>query len=225
MNARTVQVQDVSIAGRTDMGRQGVTHLPSRQRAGGVLSLPALILATTLVCALVFACRKEDPGHALPVGTAPVLASHGPLKAGTPAPPLGLEQVLQAPDGTKVSWESLRGKAVVLEFWATWCGPCVAAIPHLNELAQKFADRPVQFIAITAERPDVVARFVKKKPIRGWIGLDTDESMYRDYGVEGIPLTILVDAQGRLAGFTYPTGLTEQVLTDLLAGRAVVRVE
>lgn len=182
-----------------------------------------MIVPAALTLLLVFACRKEDPGHALPTGTAPVLASHGPLKAGTPAPPLGLEQVLQAPDGTKVSWESLRGKAVVLEFWATWCGPCVAAIPHLNELAQKFADRPVQFIAITAERPDVVARFVKKKPIRGWIGLDTDESLYRDYGVEGIPLTILVDAQGRLAGFTYPTGLTEQVLADLLAGRPVTR--
>jgi len=87
-------------------------------------------------------------------------------RAGEAAPELGLEQVLQAPSGTEASWEKLGGKVVVLEFWATWCAPCIAAIPHLNELADHFKGKPVQFIAITDEKADVVEGFLKKRAMR-----------------------------------------------------------
>ena len=53
---------------------------------------------------------------------------------GTSAPPLRLTNLLQAPAGTKAEWPSLHGKVVVLEFWATWCGPCIANLPQLNQL-------------------------------------------------------------------------------------------
>jgi thiol-disulfide isomerase/thioredoxin len=114
-------------------------------------------------------------------------------KAGDPPPPLKLKTLLQAPEGTKASWGALKGKVVVLEFWAAWCGPCVGAIPHLNELAGQFKDRPVQFIAITDEDEKVIAPFLKKKPIHAWIGLDTDKSMFKDYGITSIPHTVVVD--------------------------------
>lgn len=72
------------------------------------------------------------------------------LKVGGPAPELELLKLLQAPEGIKIDSNSLKGKVVVLEFWATWCAPCIVAMPHLNELADKFKDRPVRFISITA---------------------------------------------------------------------------
>src|SRR5215475_12511717 len=75
----------------------------------------------------------------------------GVLRLGDPAPPLNLAEVLQAPKDANTTWESLRGKVVVLDFWATWCGPCVASIPHWNELSQKFRDQPVVFLAISDE--------------------------------------------------------------------------
>src|SRR5437667_7763070 len=114
-------------------------------------------------------------------------------KLGDRPPPLGLENSLQVPEGAKASGAALKGKVVVLEFWATWCGPCVAAIPHLNELADQFRDKPVQFIAITDEDEKVIGPFLKKKPIHAWVGLDTDRSMFKAYGITGIPHTVVVD--------------------------------
>jgi thiol-disulfide isomerase/thioredoxin len=57
-------------------------------------------------------------------------------------PLLQATDLLQAPPGTKLDAGSIRGNVVILEFWATWCGPCVVAIPHLNELAEEFKGKP-----------------------------------------------------------------------------------
>src|ERR1700744_6269930 len=69
-------------------------------------------------------------------------SSNGGPKIGDAPPLLGATDLLQAPPGATFDATSLRGTVVVLEFWATWCGPCVAAIPHLNELADQFKDKP-----------------------------------------------------------------------------------
>ena len=85
------------------------------------------------------------------------------LKIGEPAPPLTLERTI--PAGSETSWEALRGKPVVIEFWATWCEPCVEQIPHLNQLTSKFAT--VQFISVTDEAAPVVESFLAQRPILG----------------------------------------------------------
>ena len=144
----------------------------------------------------------------------------GPQPGDSP-PPLGLESILQGPGGAQPDWTALKGKVVVLEFWATWCGPCVAAMPHLNELADKFKDQPVQFIAITDQEEKEVVPFLRKKPIHAWIGLDTDKSMFKAYGITSIPHTVVVDQKGRIAAITNPTSLTEEHLTDVLAGKTI----
>lgn len=143
----------------------------------------------------------------------------GEPKVGDVPPTLGLAKLLQAPEGRKVNWAELKGKVVVLEFWATWCAPCVAAIPHLNELADRFKDRPVQFIAVTDEDEKVITAFLKRKPIHAWVGLDSDKSMFKDYRITGIPHTVVVDRKGKIAAITYPTSVTEAVLGDVLAGK------
>ncbi len=146
-------------------------------------------------------------------------------KPGQEPPPLGFEAILQAPGGAEPSWKALKGKVVVLEFWATWCGPCIAAIPHLNELADKFKDEPIQFIAITDQDEKVLGPFLKKKPMHAWIGLDTDRSMFKDYGIRGIPHTVVVDAKGMIAAITHPTYLTEEQLRDVLAGKTIASAQ
>jgi uncharacterized protein (TIGR03435 family) len=141
--------------------------------------------------------------------------------AGHAAPEMELSQVLQAPAGTQPVLTELRGKAVVLEFWATWCGGCVAAIPHLNELAKKFKDKPVVFLSVTDEGPDVVQAFLRKRPMGGWVGIDKDDATFRKYGIDGRPRTILIDAQGILRALASPERLDPAMIDRLIAGMPI----
>src|SRR6202023_3997679 len=72
-------------------------------------------------------------------------------KIGTPAPPLIFSELLQAPSGARTDWPSLKGKVVVLEFWATWCSPCIASIPHINDLVASLDPARFQLISIDEE--------------------------------------------------------------------------
>jgi uncharacterized protein (TIGR03435 family) len=148
-------------------------------------------------------------------------ATNSPPKVGDLPPLLQATALLQAPPGTTLSAESLQGKVVVLEFWATWCGPCVAAIPHLNELAGKFTNQPVQFVAITAEDEATIKPFLTKRPLHAWVALDTNRVMNNAYGIRAIPHTVVLGTNGAIAAITYPTMLTEKHIRDLLAGKTI----
>lgn len=140
------------------------------------------------------------------------------IKIGDMAPPLALEGILQASVDVGALNENLKDKIVVLEFWATWCGPCRKAIPHLNELVEEFRKKPVQFISVTDEEEWKVKNFLKVTPISGWVGLDRDKSMFKTYGVQLIPQTVIIDQKGRIAAITSPNLLNSQLLEKLLEG-------
>jgi len=154
------------------------------------------------------------------LGVASAKAQEWP-KVGEAAPAVTYAQVLQAPQGVDTRWEALRGKAVVVEFWATWCGGCVENIPHMNQLEDQFAGKPIQFISITDEEKGDVLRFLAKHPIHGWVALDPKRDSFKTYKAEGIPQTVLIDAKGTLRAITGPSDVNEKVLGDLLAGRDV----
>jgi len=139
---------------------------------------------------------------------------------GQPAPTLSFAQLFGAPDGTKTDWPSLKGKVVVLEFWATWCAPCIAEIPDLNELAKSLAASHVQFISVDDEDPAVVKNFLAKKHMEGWVGIG--KSIFDDYGVQSRPTTIVIDPQGRIAATMNPQQLVKDQLIALAEGKPVV---
>ncbi len=144
------------------------------------------------------------------------------IRIGDTAPEIKLEKLLQAPSDAQTSATSLKGKVVVLEFWATWCLPCVPAIKHLNGVAAQFKDKPVQFIAITDEGDEsLVTKFLNEQPIGGWVGLDTDGSVFSAYKPGGRPHTVLVDRNWKIAAITYADKVTAAVIDDLLAGKLV----
>ena len=134
-------------------------------------------------------------------------------------PALHVTQWLQAPEGFTGQWSTLRGKVVVLEFWATWCSPCVAAIPHLNQLAREFRNRGVFFLAVTDVDEDRLKPFLAKHPMDAIIGVDTERTNWKSFAVPSIPHTLLIGKDGRLIGATFPDNITAAVLSEALAGK------
>ncbi|MDA8243312.1 MAG: redoxin domain-containing protein [Elusimicrobia bacterium] len=142
-------------------------------------------------------------------------------KAGFPAPDISLPKLLNAPVKSLSGWEDLRGKAVVLEFWATWCDPCVDAIPGFNRLAERFAGRPVVFIHVTDESEADVRAFLKGHPMSGWVAPEAGADVFKAFRVFGRPHTVLVGPDGVVAAFPRPGELTADMIMELLAGRYV----
>jgi thiol-disulfide isomerase/thioredoxin len=140
--------------------------------------------------------------------------------SGAHAPALTYTQLLQAPAGAKVDWRSLRGKVVVLEFWATWCGPCIEEIPTLNQLANSLDPAKVQFISVDDEDPKIVEPFLKKHPISGWVLLDTSGALNKRYGIQTRPTTIVIDTKGNVVtALATPETLKRDKLLLLAQGK------
>jgi thiol-disulfide isomerase/thioredoxin len=102
-------------------------------------------------------------------------------------------------DGEPLALADWRGRVVLLDFWATWCGPCVAAIPHIQKLAEQFADQPVTVLGINRDREGAekkVASFLEKKQITFRQFMDVEGTVAETYKVTGIPCSVLIDTNG-----------------------------
>jgi len=154
----------------------------------------------------------------------PVLApaAGAGLKVGEPAPPLEVSQWVK---GGPVNLAEGRGRNVyVVEFWATWCPPCVRSIPHLSALQAKYQAQGVVVIGVSDEPPATVVPFVRRMGERMAyaVACDAKQAAWRAYmqavGERSIPHAFVIDKQGKLAWHGNPGQGLEQVLTGVLAG-------
>jgi thiol-disulfide isomerase/thioredoxin len=150
------------------------------------------------------------------------------LQVGDPAPALQVSKWIQ---GSPVK-EFQRDKAYIVEFWATWCGPCRASIPHLNEIHAKYKDKGLVVIGQDAweQDPDAVAPFVKKMgdQMTYRVALDDkDGKMAKTWmeaaGEDGIPTAFVVDKRGMIAWIGHPMKLPESILDQVLTGNFDVK--
>jgi thiol-disulfide isomerase/thioredoxin len=144
------------------------------------------------------------------------------LKLGDTAPPLSVEKWLK---GAPVAAFE-RGRAYVVEFWATWCPPCIKSMPHLSELQRKYGERAT-IIGVTSTDPrnrlDAVEALVAAKgdAIAYTVAWDVERATTDAYrtasGWQGIPCSFLVDGEGKLAWIGHPMWLDEP-LAAVVAG-------
>jgi thiol-disulfide isomerase/thioredoxin len=117
-----------------------------------------------------------------------------------PTPPLARADLA----GKRVDLNDLRGRVVVVNFWATWCEPCREEMPSLGRLQEKLKGKPFTVLAVNyGESSARVADFVRKE---GWsvpVLLDPDKETAGAWGAKGLPMTFLVDARGRVRYYAF----------------------
>jgi peroxiredoxin len=100
--------------------------------------------------------------------------------------------------GEKWTLKSLKGKVVLLNFWATWCPPCNREMPDMQALYDKYKDQGLVVLAVTDEESAKVEPFISKRKFTYPILLDTGRKVNEEFGVEGIPKTFVFDRDGKL---------------------------
>jgi thiol-disulfide isomerase/thioredoxin len=137
---------------------------------------------------------------------------------GTEAVPLEAEAWV---NGSPLTDADLKGKVVLLDFWAIWCGPCIATFPHLREWQEKYADKGLVIIGVTSYysfdwdeedgRParapgtshekerEMLTKFAKHHKLNHRFALEDERSLAEHYAVNGIPHVVLIDRQGKVA--------------------------
>ena len=115
---------------------------------------------------------------------------------GKPAPDFELDLL----GGSKFHLARSKGKVIVLDFWATWCGPCLQAMPQVERVAGEFRERDVQLIAVNLqEAPQQITSMLERHKLHPSVALDRDGAVAEKYAANAIPQTVVIDRAGMVA--------------------------
>lgn len=123
---------------------------------------------------------------------------------GQPAPAFSLECWLNVAKDEAPSLETLKGQTILLEFWGTWCHPCVLAMPLVQKLHERYQSRGLRVLAISYEMGEVLQPFLAKNAYTLTVGSDPTKKVVNAYGIRSWPTSVLIDKQGRIAKIGDP---------------------
>ena len=163
---------------------------PSRNYGAIVIIVVVLVVTAMLMAGKYLARGSAAPAASLPTGSN--------LK-GSPAP----DFTLTALDGKSVKLSDLRGKAVVLNFWATWCGPCKIEIPWLADLQQQYQSQGVEIVGVAMDddaekNRDSIAKFAQEMKVNYPVLLGNEQVADAYGGVDALPTTFYIGRDGKI---------------------------
>ena len=184
----------------TEVDNKPVTNLTTTEVAG--------LLTTTHEAPVLLRIRRGSKEFEVTVQRASLERIYNLPPRGKPAPSFALQDT----NGKTVSLEDFKGRPVIVTFWATWCGPCVAESDELNKLARKY-ERLVILGLDVDDKPDALQQFLQKRPLSYAVlkAGKIDGPVATSYGVTGLPLTVVIAANG-LVDFVAAGGVTEDTL-------------
>jgi thiol-disulfide isomerase/thioredoxin len=194
------------------------------------LRSPSVLLSFAVLAPLLLASgcghsQAASPGAAAPKQAATENEVIRFVKNPDPAPAFALRDL----DGKPLSLADAKGKIVLLNFWATWCGPCRAEIPDLVDLQKRYADK-LEIIALATEEDDAdqVRRFVLHSGINYRVAMAPDDVVREYGGVAALPTSFVIDREGRIVqkhiGLNDPT-LYERELRAMLGLEVDAKIE
>ncbi len=146
----------------------------------------------------------------------------GSLASNEVAPDFSARVVANAepPEQKTLSLASLQGKPVLLDFWATWCGPCQAELPVVNGIAQRFKERGLVVVGVnTSDEPGMAEAYARKKRLSFPIVYDAANEVAKKYRVDNLPTLVLVSKEGKIVAVRH--GITSDADLDGLVRSAL----
>lgn len=148
-------------------------------------------------CAVL--CGSGDPLYSASSGTGDPFAALRITRTTSGAPITAFN--LKGLDGGTLRSQDLAGKVVLMNFWATWCGPCKEEMPSLARLQAQFDPLQVRIVTVTTDMyPQGIRQFLDHLGVRLPVLFDEDQELSRSFTVRGLPTTVLISQEGQAVG-------------------------
>lgn len=182
---------------------------------------PAILIVTLVVAVMIFAGVRSARGPKVN----PMLTNAQPLTVGNVKGKDAPDFVLQDLQGKQVKLSDFRGKAVLLNFWATWCGPCKVEMPWFVELQKQYGPQGLEIVGVALDDSgkDTIQKFAKDMGVNYTI-LQGQDAVGDAYGAIGLPTSYFIDRTGKIidsaSGLVSRSEIEDNVKKSLGEGKA-----
>jgi thiol-disulfide isomerase/thioredoxin len=150
----------------------------------------------------------------------PRLPTRGGGMIGKPAPDFALAVAANGDPGSRMSLGELKGRPILLDFWASWCGPCAVEAPVVDRLARRYEKRGLVVMGVnTSDPPEVIRAYAAQKGLSYPMVIDAGSRASQEYGVDKLPSLVVIDKQGNV--LAYLTGLVDEASLNEIVGAAL----
>src|SRR6185295_11656226 len=128
---------------------------------------------------------------------------------GKPAPAFSLPVAANGQPGAQMSTSDLKGRPVVLDFWASWCGPCAVEAPVLDRLARRYESKGLVVLGVNvSDPPNVIKQYATQKGLSYPMLVESGSTVSESYGVKNLPSLIILDKEGKV--MAYLVGVVDE---------------